>query len=385
MSKASISLIICTKSRCAQLANALRVLNEAELASLAVEILVIDNNSNDATKTVVSDFKTVSKFPVRYLFCEDIGLGNARNIGVQYSESSWIVFTDDDCYVDKNYFVNFEQASSRSDFDYGSGQVLPYENDADPRIASLVINSTQFIEPYSQFLTAGSVQGANMFFKREIFGRAGNFNPLMGAGTPFACEDIEMAARASACGFVGVQLPECIVYHHHGRRLHSKEADETVKTYDYGRGAYYASIFHLGNVEIWDAWKSSASLYGYEPEIARHLRELEGAAKYLETILKGSILISQRKTACPVNERELKLMLSLIKIWIANVADLKKIIRERQDIICTQDQNLTGLKKIIREQQDIICKQDQNLTGLKKIIREQQDIICTQDQNLSGC
>jgi hypothetical protein len=362
--KPSISLIICTKDRCAQLEKALTALNAVENPSIDVDILVIDNNSTDATKYVVSDFRTRSKFPVHYFTCEDIGLGNARNFGLQHSQSTWVVFTDDDCYLEKNYLINFENETSKGDFDYGSGQILPYENDGDPRIASLAVNSRQFIPPYSQFLTAGSVQGANMFFKREVFVRAGIFNPLMGAGTPFACEDIEMAARASACGFAGVQLPGCIVYHHHGRKLNSKEADETVRAYDYGRGAYYASIFHLGNVEILGAWRSSASLYRFESEITRHIHELEGAAKYLETILNpGCISTSQRKTVCAVKERELHLMISLIKIWIANVTDSQNIIREQRDVIRMQERNLNSqleklsINQVVLDQQRVMLNQ----------------------------
>lgn len=352
MPKPSISLIICTKNRCAQLEKALKAVNAVEAPRLDVEILVIDNNSADRTERVVADFAARSKFKVRYLFCKDIGLGNARNFGVQHSQSSWIIFTDDDCYLEKNYLLKFERAASRGDFDYGSGQILTYESGDDPRIASLIIDNRRSIPPYARFLTAGTVQGANMFFNRVVFSRSGIFNSLMGAGTPFACEDIEMAARASACGFAGVQLPECIVYHHHGRKLHSKEADETVESYDYGRGAYYASIFQLGNTEIWDVWRSSASRYRLDSEIARHLRELKGAARYLETILDGnSVPTSQHQTFRQVKDTELNLMLSLIKIWITNVADSQKIIREQQAIICGKDQRSNGqLKKLSQNQ-----------------------------------
>jgi hypothetical protein len=185
-----------------------------------------------------------------------------------------------------------------------------------------------------------------------------------------------MAARASAYGFAGVQLPECMVYHHHGRRRHSNEADETVKSYDYGRGAYYASIFHLGNVEIWDAWRSSASLYRSEPEIGRHLRELEGAAKYLEMILKpSSILTSQQKIARPVNERELNLMLSLIKIWIANVSDLKKIFREQQELLFMQDQNLRAQFDKHIENQVKLDQQQAMLDQQQAMLDQQRDYL----------
>jgi GT2 family glycosyltransferase len=73
-----------------------------------------------------------------------------------------------------------------------------------------------------------------MFFHNSVFERVGLFNTDMGSGTPFACEDIEMASRASMAGFAGVQIPELVVRHHHGRSLGSTEAREISEGYDYG-------------------------------------------------------------------------------------------------------------------------------------------------------
>jgi hypothetical protein len=135
-------------------------------------------------------------------------------------------------------------------------------------------------------LPAGAIQGANMFFHRSVFGRVGLFNDRMGAGTPFACEDIEMATRASMAGFVGALVPFFKVSHHHRRLRGSAEANATVTSSDYGRGAYYASLINLGIPEVWKLWETSSQMQIFKhPRFRVQLiRELEGAANYLKAL-----------------------------------------------------------------------------------------------------
>src|SRR5665647_1226617 len=83
---------------------------------------------------------------------------------------------------------------------------------------------------------------APIYFSSIGFQSIGNFKENMGSGTPFACEDIEMAARASLAGFLGAHVPFFKVVHHHGRLIGGAEANATIESYDFGRGAYYASL-----------------------------------------------------------------------------------------------------------------------------------------------
>src|SRR3546814_9709199 len=60
-----------------------------------------------------------------------------------------------------------------------------------------------------------------------------------GAGTPFACEDVDALARAAAAGWRGAYDPRPLVYHHHGRKTR-EDALRLRRVYDTARGAYYA-------------------------------------------------------------------------------------------------------------------------------------------------
>jgi glycosyltransferase involved in cell wall biosynthesis/predicted O-methyltransferase YrrM len=265
-----ISLIICSRNRASQLAATLGKLDLGDLTRNGVELTLINSASNDSTREVMRHFKEKNSLAVNIGEADRPGLGLARNIGIEISSGDVIVFTDDDCYLDANYFDILATLWDKQSFQYGGGQILLYRASFDLRVASLSIGYREDILPYS-ILGTGSIQGANMFFGREVFERVGLFNEDMGAGTPFACEDIEMATRASMHGFRGIWLPELKVQHDHGRKRGTPEANQTVEGYDFGRGAYYAALTVAG-------YQQTSQL----PTLLKLPQEIAGAQQYLE-------------------------------------------------------------------------------------------------------
>ena len=92
-----------------------------------------------------------------------------------------------------------------------------------------------------------------------------------------------MATRASIAGFLGVQVPFFKIVHHHKRLIGSNAARATFESYDYGRGAYYASLLENGVSQAWRLWEEWSHLKGSKDPLARArlARELQGAARYL--------------------------------------------------------------------------------------------------------
>jgi glycosyltransferase involved in cell wall biosynthesis len=279
------SLVVCSRNRAAQLAAMLDRLDKGDLAG--VEINLVDSASTDGTYEVMRVYQEKSGLPVHIARAERPGLSLARNTGIHLATGEVMVFTDDDCYPQPGYFASLSRAWDGKSFQFGGGQILPFNPDDDPASASMVVQQRVNI-PARSFLPAGIIQGANMFFAREVFQRAGLFNENLGAGTPFACEDIEMATRASLQGFGGVLLPELIVLHDHGRKRGSPEAEQTRQDYDYGRGAYYASLIAAGHPPAWELWARQTHQRGQPsnlvPDMARLTREMDGARAYFEFI-----------------------------------------------------------------------------------------------------
>jgi glycosyltransferase involved in cell wall biosynthesis len=67
------------------------------------EVIVIDDGSDDNTKDIVDLFK--GKLNIRYFFQENKGRSIARNVGINNSQGSIIVFNDDDRIAHKDFLL----------------------------------------------------------------------------------------------------------------------------------------------------------------------------------------------------------------------------------------------------------------------------------------
>lgn len=278
----NLSLIISSRNRSSQLLTMLSRLDLATMQRLSVELVLVDSASEDNTLSVMKAFASLAGIPVRVCIAPRNGLGLARNVGIAEATGDLLCFTDDDCYLGMGYFEGLLKSLAGGQYQYGMGAIIPYDPLDDERVACARIDDETIIPPGS-ILPTGAFQGANMFFKKEVFATVGPFRSDMGAGTPFACEDIEMGLRASQGGFTGVLLPSVQVFHHHGRRKNSAEALATITEYDRGRGAYYACALAAGIPQFWHLWQLNFQTSGAMPvtAIRRLERELRGAADYL--------------------------------------------------------------------------------------------------------
>lgn len=85
----SVSVIIATRNRCALLP---RAVESARGAGNNLEIIVVDDTSEDQTREVCEGWKDVRYIRAR----RRLGLGGARNVGLIASTSPYITFLDDD-------------------------------------------------------------------------------------------------------------------------------------------------------------------------------------------------------------------------------------------------------------------------------------------------
>jgi glycosyltransferase involved in cell wall biosynthesis len=86
-----------------------------------LEIIVVDNNSQDKTP------KIVRKFPVRFLFESIQSSFAARNKGIKNAKYEIIAFTDADCVAHKNWVKELIKKFKDSEVMGVSGKILAYE------------------------------------------------------------------------------------------------------------------------------------------------------------------------------------------------------------------------------------------------------------------
>lgn len=99
-----ISVIVPTYKPDYYIWECLNSLKEQSLNSKKYEVLIILNGEKDSYYYDINEWlknNNVENFKLFYI--EQKGVSNARNIGLDSSKGEYIVFVDDDDYVDKNY------------------------------------------------------------------------------------------------------------------------------------------------------------------------------------------------------------------------------------------------------------------------------------------
>ncbi|HZP88613.1 MAG TPA: glycosyltransferase [Burkholderiales bacterium] len=219
-SEIDASVVVCTYNRCESLRRTLAALR-AQVAGpeLSWEILVVDNNSSDATKRVVEEF--ASTFPrARYLYERNQGLSHARNTGIAAARGHVILFTDDDVAPEPEWVQRMVTGMVASGCDAAGGYIAPVWESSPPnwltqRFHGFLAIKTERTDTYE--ITEGLPLpfGANMAFKREVFTRLGLFDVNRGRkGAVLASgEDGEFFARLLASGGKVMFFGDARVHH----------------------------------------------------------------------------------------------------------------------------------------------------------------------------
>lgn len=228
------AVIIPARNAAATLPAALAAL-AAQADPPAHEVIVVDDGSTDGTRTEAQN----AGLPVRLLSTRGgEGPGAARNVGAAATQAPLLVFTDADCEPEPEWLATVVEAARRADV--VQGVVLP-----PPDVP---------IGPYDRFVAVASEYGlyqtANLAIRRDVFERAGGFEPIVRPrrGKEMG-EDAWLAWRAKRLGARVAFEPDAVVRH---------------AVFERGAAGYLAEQARV-------TWF---------PELARHMPELREAFLY---------------------------------------------------------------------------------------------------------
>ena len=215
-----VSIVVSTYNRCEQLCHALAALLKQSTGDLICEIIVVDNNSTDATRSVIESFIQSGVANLQYVFEPRQGLSHGRNTGIARARAPVIAFTDDDVCTASDWALRIKRCfDQHPEADFIGGKVLPRWRCEPPAwltpdhwspLALVDYGDTPFIvdrmKPFC-------LVGANLAFRREVFDRLGTFSPDLqrvrdGIGS---AEDYEMHLRVWNAGGKGLYAPEIVV------------------------------------------------------------------------------------------------------------------------------------------------------------------------------
>lgn len=133
MGHPSISTIVCTHNRSAYLLRCLKALESQTLPADEYEVIIVDNGSSDDTRSASASF-CERNFNFRYVREDRVGLGIARNTGVNSSSADIVAFTDDDAEPDASWLERIlgRFREQPDDVAVVGGEVLPIWEAARP-------------------------------------------------------------------------------------------------------------------------------------------------------------------------------------------------------------------------------------------------------------
>ena len=192
------------------------------------ELVLVEDGSTKPCTQEVEQHR--SHFPINYLFKENTGRSDARNVGMKNAKGDYFLFFDSDCILPPHYLDIVYNLLKDDYVDCFGGP--------DSELTSFSRMQKAINYSMTSFWTTGGIRGGkkktarfeprtfNMGFSRKVFETVVGFKDMFG-------EDIELSNRIRNAGFSIKLFPEAFVYHK--RRVNLKKFYKQVVIFGHAR------------------------------------------------------------------------------------------------------------------------------------------------------
>lgn len=208
----SISIIICTRNRAANLRLTLESVSKSVIPlGWEVELLVVDNGSSDSTKDLALSTH-MPNMPVRYLSEPRTGKGYAYNSGMAAARGDIFLFTDDDVRVPTDWIEGMGRPilEGRAHAVQGGIKVAPHLER--PWLTGALRVWVASVE--DPVRAPEGLVGANMAFGRQALAITGGFDLRLGPGASGYFDDTVFGWALERAGQKILYQPAVTVEHH---------------------------------------------------------------------------------------------------------------------------------------------------------------------------
>ena len=216
------------------------------------EIIFVDNDSSDQTRTIIKRYKK-SNPNIRLILNPVRNIAASRNLGVQYAQYEYIAYIDADCVAPLDWLQKLAYGFTEKKKDnpnlagVGGANFPPL---TDHKFYNLL---TVFLNTY--WGSHGSVQGkrftkdkkvphlptVNLLYKKNILLQIGGFDNTLGN----IGEDQDLSFRLANSGFCLYYIADCGVIH----KMRSNWHSWIKNMFTYGKGRTWIMIKHPQHIE----------------------------------------------------------------------------------------------------------------------------------------
>jgi glycosyltransferase involved in cell wall biosynthesis len=215
------TLLVCTYNRAGDLEELLETaLAQDTNGEFSYEVVVVDNNSTDRTREVVSSFNAQHRDRLHYLFERRQGKSHALNTGLAAMHGRYYAIVDDDFLLPRDWLLRIADAFRRHpDAAFVSGKVLPRWEADPPAWLTREHWSALALADYGDVeFRADAARDLCLLaciFRVDAVRAVGGYDVLLGVrGDRIGgVEDLDILRRLWAAGYHGVYVPT-IWFHH---------------------------------------------------------------------------------------------------------------------------------------------------------------------------
>lgn len=210
-----LSVVICSYNRNDILKICLGTIVKYYPKNYEVEVIVVNNNSNDKTASTLVEFSKKYSW-MRSVIEPKQGLSHARNTGFQSASHSWILYLDDDAKIDQSLFNRLYEHIISPTYLCIGGVYLPWYMDKKPKWFKDKWASNQLVYNKLHLLQTNEFASGGVFFiQKELLVTQKGFRTnygMHGAQLGYG-EETDLQSRIRKAGHKIAYDPEMIIYH----------------------------------------------------------------------------------------------------------------------------------------------------------------------------